>query len=1378
MGISNQEIYIFNNVLRRLHVNMVKKFKRYVVAGLVASMMVTPAAGSVVRAEGNDEGVSDGVNPSTGDGVDKHTITDANDVNQETPDGTEEYENLENGDYEYKISDLEFDSASSASSGMSGLGVDVTTKDDGSAEFNFKDQYAQAYFKLPKGINPRRVSKVEFKVEDGNGFSVKVLPAPGDDSLQDKGGISYNPSLSISGFDFKYIAAMSLAEGGGKYNVSSVVFTLVDEPAVEVEVDGSVVTKKLSDLTLALNGGAEIDEETGKVTFTAQYQSLFFELPSDIDPVLLNQIEVKGDASTFNYKIMSQAQFADEEGERWGNGIKVSYGNAVLSGLNDPNAKYLIIMSGGGDADWGSFSLSSDVDFTVEASKEIQTDIPNLKDTVVSDDKGLGADSFVGTCIGSGSMKDEKLVALVKKHFNAVTLENELKPESMLGKSAPTATKEDPEFGLVPESLDFTVPDSMLDEILKWNTEDGVDIKVRGHVLTWHSQTPSWFFREGYSEDGDYVSPEVMTKRHEWYIKNVMEHYFSEDSKYKDLFYGFDVVNEACSDGSGTYRSAQENSPWAAIYGTGSEEDAPDYILNAFRFANKYAPQTLELYYNDYNDCQSSKVPAIENLLKSVKKHESDAELPTRISGFGMQAHHEMDSPTKQQIIDCAKKYGAIVGKVQVTELDVKTSKGYDGSKAAKEAEYTRMGHRYKDIFEAYREIDQDPGVDVNSFTVWGTIDSVSWLNDANNNGGGSNGSQKQCPLLFDGNYQAKPAFWGIVNPGELEPNINVVDIIETNDGSFDNGKTYSFAEGDLNVEFTPIWKNDSLKFGVKVSGATLAADDTITVYFEDAEGAIKKAEVKGSEFTDGSAVVEIAGSYAVLDTLKFDVVAKVGETKAAFNDLKFGQEDSSKYFASATFKPYASIKYGSATIDGDKDEIWSKVDSIPLTINLPSDSDHTVNAKAEAKLLWDDVNLYLYMDVEDSVLNKENSAAHEQDSVEVFIDENNAKAGGYESDDKQYRINFDNELSFNGTNCTEENVDSKVVLTDKGYAVEAAFKWTDVKVTPDSEIGLELQINDAGEDGKRAGTLSWFDTSGSGWSNPGVFGTARLSNDKADGSGKVIEDKKDDTKKDDVKQDDTKKDDTKKDDTKVVDTKITDTKKTPSNADTPTTEAQKVDTKVDDIKTIFKINKGADEASANKFITGVNTTENLKGSSYKPLAPVVKKTYNNKANIKWTKVSGAKKYVIYGGVVGKNSKFTKLGETTKTSFTAKNLQKGKEYAYVVIAYDKTGKVLNASQTVDAFTKGSKYTNVKSIKVSSKKKVVLKKGKKSTIKASVVSADKKLKLKDKKLKYVSSNKSVATVNSKGKITAKKKGKCVIYVYAKNGVSTKINVTVK
>lgn len=46
-----------------------------------------------------------------------------------------------------------------------------------------------------------------------------------------------------------------------------------------------------------------------------------------------------------------------------------------------------------------------------------------------------------------------------------------------------------------------------------------------------------------------------MTLRHEWYIKTMAEHYMGENSKYKDMFYGWDVVNEAISDGRGTYRN-------------------------------------------------------------------------------------------------------------------------------------------------------------------------------------------------------------------------------------------------------------------------------------------------------------------------------------------------------------------------------------------------------------------------------------------------------------------------------------------------------------------------------------------------------------------------------------------------------------------------------------------------------------------------------------------------------------------------------------------------------------------------------------------------------------------------------------------------------
>ena len=107
-------------------------------------------------------------------------------------------------------------------------------------------------------------------------------------------------------------------------------------------------------------------------------------------------------------------------------------------------------------------------------------------------------------------------------------------------------------------------------------------------------------------------------------------------------------------------------------------------------------------------------------------------------------------------------------------------------------------------------------------------------------------------------------------------------------------------------------------------------------------------------------------------------------------------------------------------------------------------------------------------------------------------------KSVAYEEDDKQYRINYTAEQSYNGVKCVAENIVSAAKTTADGYVIEAAFKWTDIAPVKDMEIGLELQINDA-EGGKRIGTLSWYDESGQGWSSPGVFGTARLVEDLTD---------------------------------------------------------------------------------------------------------------------------------------------------------------------------------------------------------------------------------------------------------------------------------------
>ena len=727
-----------------------------------------------------------------------------------------------------------------------------------------------------------------------------------------------------------------------------------------------------------------------------------------------------------------------------------------------------------------SFAVRAESKTKNVPSPNVQMELPCLKDTVVSDDTGIGTDAFMGTCIGYNQLEDEKLTALVKKHFNSVTLEKELKPAALLaGGNADLV--DDETFGVVPKTLDFTKADEMLDRILMWNDKEGTRIKVRGHVLTWHSGTPSWVFREGDTEEGAYVSPEVMSARHEWYIKTVLEHYFSEDSRYKNLFYGFDVLNEACSDSSAGYRSEKEKSEWAAVYGTGSEDDAPDYVLNAFRFANKYAPQTLELYYNDYNECQRTKALAIEKLLMSVKKHEDDEQNPTRLTAFGMQAHYSLNSPMKERFLECAVRYGSIVGKIQITELDIKVSRDNGSTADAQAEEYTRMAYRYKDIFDACREVDQIPGTDVNVFSVWGAIDSVSWLNAADSDDSGSDAGRKQFPLLFDENYQAKPAFWGIVDAGKLDPREKNVTVLPKSDGDspYEFGWSYTFDE--INASFIPVW--DAEGISVKLDIGEDVAVREIDFYVNRTGDPSSRPELSvilgndtGCYYLETEKERTEAADDITETTFLFDIVIVLDDaagTRIAYNNKKLTHDKDSRFFASGVFKPIIKIPKGTIYPDGKIEEAWSLTEDAALSAKTGSPK-----ASAAVRLLWDENYLYVLMNVTDQNRDASSELSHEKDSVEIFIDENNEKSGSYQQDDKQYRINYKGEISFHGLKSIGENVKYAVKETDTGYLLEAAFAWTDLVPGAGRKIGIDFQINDC-EDSKRIGTLNWFDTSG-----------------------------------------------------------------------------------------------------------------------------------------------------------------------------------------------------------------------------------------------------------------------------------------------------------
>jgi len=435
---------------------------------------------------------------------------------------------------------------------------------------------------------------------------------------------------------------------------------------------------------------------------------------------------------------------------------------------------------GQGDCVLGDYYITGVCLREIQADPVILEDVTPVKDAITG---VLGENVRVGGATTISEIQDPGVQEIIKKHFNALTIGNELKPDAMFGYSnakCPGTTTDvlNGEEMIVPV-MDFSRAEKILNRVKKWNEADPDNqIKMRGHVLVWHAQTPEWFFHEDYDASKDYVSKEEMNKRLEWYIKTVLEHFTGEDSPYKGMFYGWDVVNEAVTDGAGIYRTDKEksseslsepthgsNSSWWHVY------QSEEFIVNAFRYANKYAPADVELYYNDYNECTATKMNGILELIKTVKAAEG-----TRLDGMGMQGHYGISSPSASQVEAAIKAYANAAGSVQITEWDITGSGRYDGTEATRMDEYIRIANRYRDFYNVICKLKEE-GVNITGLTFWGVVDKYSWLQTSSNVGGGTDGKNKQCPLLFDDNYMVKPAYWAFVDQSLITT--NGVEVIE-----------------------------------------------------------------------------------------------------------------------------------------------------------------------------------------------------------------------------------------------------------------------------------------------------------------------------------------------------------------------------------------------------------------------------------------------------------------------------------------------------------------------------------------------------------------------------------------------------------------------
>lgn len=811
----------------------------------------------------------------------------------------------------------------------------------------------------------------------------------------------------------------------------------------------------------------QIENGETKLIFDGQYKSVFLQIPEEVDSAALQKItfRITSDrANDLGYKAYTQEDYADKYNKE----TVVSYENPMIETMG-AEMKYVALMS----LREGVTEVTiSDITFLSQAGggRSVQKDIPDLYE-VLSDDGGI---TYTGVAIPITALRDSARMELVTKHFNSVTCENEMKPESILGSNAPgVKTVEELE-----KKLNFASADTVADWITDYNAANGTNIRMRGHVFVWHSQTPTWFFREDFTKDGDFVTKEVMNQRMEWYIKTVAEHF---DQKHPGLIYAWDVVNEQAADSGGI----RTDGDWYNVY-KGSDE----YIVNAFRYADQYVAQDTILFYNDYNECTPSKCDTIVRFLEKIRKEiSSDRKL-----GAGMQGHHDMATPSASTIEAAARAYADVADVVHITELDLKSTVGFDGTDL--ETEFTKGAYRYKEIYDIVKKVNADDTLkgSIDNITFWGTHDAASWLKTSNSVGGSADGKTPQYPLLFDDDLQAKPAFWAFVDADELKPLAQKTVAVQSDD--YTNANSYSYDAGGAEVTVRPIWDESGVRFEIAVKDNTVGDDDTLTLYADTANAkgessSIVIETVKASEAewtaTGYRTEVQIPVELAVGQTIAFDVILQKNDTKYAFNDKTFQQETSSEYYAEMEMKPFLIVQQGTAQIDGDASE-WKDVPAVSLEVK----SSDEMEASAEAKVMWDAQNLYVLVEVTDPNLDKDSEQDHEQDSVEIFIDELNEKAGAYDNNDKQYRINYENAQSFNGETCTAENIDSKATVTDNGYMIEAAIKWTTLRPTAGRLIGIDLQINDA-KNGTRIGTANWYDASGNGWSNPGVYGTAAL---------------------------------------------------------------------------------------------------------------------------------------------------------------------------------------------------------------------------------------------------------------------------------------------
>lgn len=374
--------------------------------------------------------------------------------------------------------------------------------------------------------------------------------------------------------------------------------------------------------------------------------------------------------------------------------------------------------------------------------------LPSLKDSYKGIFERFGNVLNYDTSWNNGTqLQDEKIMIFAQKQFNSFTLENEMKPESILSNWPGVIDVSEA------KKLGYVIPDNYKESTVPQLSFDTVDrvlekvkqygIPMRAHVLMWHQQTSTKFFKTDYDDSKGVVSKEVMDARLEFYVKSVMKHVMEKEKsltgKAGSLVYCWDITNEYIH---------RTNDPtatsWMDVYGDMGLQ--PTYVKKAYQAAYEMLKQynvqnEVTLFYNDYDEyfCADD-IVALVNYINSGEE--------TNIcGGIGMQSHMSVEEPSLELYGETLDKFLATGLQVHVTELDIQIDEGKDEEAQAE---------KYKGILSTIRDRHEKRDKTVNPrgvtcVTVWGLLDRDSWRRESS-------------PLLFgSGINDPKPAFYSVL---------------------------------------------------------------------------------------------------------------------------------------------------------------------------------------------------------------------------------------------------------------------------------------------------------------------------------------------------------------------------------------------------------------------------------------------------------------------------------------------------------------------------------------------------------------------------------------------------------------------------------------